>query len=115
MPNGERHGRKSPSVLKSLRFFFAAIMFFGTIGVSEAACWDDVLAKKDRDLLLMRSDAVYQLLDGPRLVAFWFPLARISICDQLGYVAGQATTYYEIRNKDAVSEFVRAVAPRLWY
>ena len=42
-------------------------MFFGTIGVSEAACWDDDLAKKDRDLLLMRSDAVYQLLDGPQV------------------------------------------------
>ena len=108
-------GRKSPSVLKFLRFFFVAIMFFGTTGISGAACWDDVLAKKDRDLLLMRSGAVYQLLGDPRLVAFWFPLARISICDQVGFVGDEAVTYYEIRNKDDASAFVQAVAPRLWY
>ena len=108
-------GRKSASVVKSLRLFFVAITVFGTIGVSEAACWDDVLAKKDRDLLLMRSGVVYQLLDDARLIAFWFPLARISICDQVGYVQDQVVTYYEIRNKDDVSAFVLAVAPRLWY
>jgi|SoiMethySBSTD1v2_1073268.scaffolds.fasta_scaffold123105_2 hypothetical protein len=93
-----------PSGLKSLRLSFVAIMLFATIGVSAAACWDDVLAKKDRDLLLMRSGAVYQLLDDPRLVAFWFPLARISICDQVGYVGDQATTYYVIRNKNDASD-----------
>lgn len=106
-------GRKSPSVMKSLRSFFVA--FFGTIGISGAACWEDVLDRKDRDLLIMRSGAVYQLLGDPRLVAFWFPLARISICDQVGFVGDQAMTYYEIRNKDDVSAFVQAVAPRLWY
>ena len=71
--------------------------------------------QEDRDLLIMRSGAVYQLLGDPRLVAFWFPLARISICDQVGFVGDQAMTYYEIRNKDDVSAFVQAVAPRLWY
>jgi len=54
-------------------------------------------------------------LGDPRLVAFCFPLARISICDQVGFVGDQAMTYYEIRNKDDVSAFVQAVAPRLWY
>jgi hypothetical protein len=63
-----------------LAIVFVAIMVLGTIGISEGACWDDVLAKKDRDLLIMRSGAVYQLLDDARVVAFWFTLARISIC-----------------------------------
>lgn len=107
---------KSPSVLKSLRWFLVAIIFLGTIGISEAACWHDVLAKKDRELLLMRSGTVYQLLDDAALVAFWLPLARTSICKQVDYIyGGKLTVYYEIRNKDYASAYVRAVAPRLRY
>jgi hypothetical protein len=79
--------------------------------VSEAACWEDSLARVDGDLLFMRSGAVYQLLDDPRVVAFWFPLSQIAICEVTGDVDGQLVGYYEIRSADGVG-VVRAVAAR---
>lgn len=101
----------SPVRLSFLRFVLAALMLLSMSTNSDAACWADGLAKVDRDLLFMRSGAVYQLLDDPRLVAFWFPLSEITICEQTGYVDGQLVSFYEIRNADAV-ETVRAVAAR---
>ena len=77
--------------------------------VSQAACWEDSLARVDGDLLFMRSGAVYQLLDDPRAVAFWFPLSQITICEETGDVDGQLVGYYEIRSADGVG-VVRAVA-----
>lgn len=100
---------KAPFRLRFLRFFLAALLLLSFSAVSEAACWEDSLARVDRDLLLMRSGAVYQVLDDPRAVASWFPLSEITICEQAGYVDGQLVSYYEIRNADAV-ETVRAVA-----
>jgi hypothetical protein len=94
-----------------LRVLIAALVLFSISAISEAACWEDALARVDRDLLLMRSGDVYQLLDDPRIVAFWFPLASITICEQARYVDGQLVGYYEIRNADA-AETVRAVAAR---
>jgi hypothetical protein len=101
----------SPFSLRFLRFFLAALMLLSISSVVEAACWEDSLARVDRDLLFMRSGAVYQLLDDPRVVAFWFPLAPITICEQTGYVDDQLVGYYEIRNADA-NETVTAVAAR---
>ncbi len=102
---------KAPLRLRFLRFFFAALLLLSISAVSEAACWEDSLARVDRDLLLMRSGAVYQVLDDPRVVAFWFSLSQITICEQAGDVDGQLVGYYEIRNADAVG-VVRGVAAR---
>jgi hypothetical protein len=102
---------KTPFRVRFLRFVLAALVLLSISTISEAACWQDSLAKVDRDLLFMRSGAVYQLLDDPRLVAFWFPLSKITICEQTGYVDGQIVGYYEIRNADAV-ETVKAMAVR---
>lgn len=49
--------------------------------------------------------------NDPRLVAFWFPLSKITVCEQSGYVDGQIVGYYEIRSADAV-ETVKAMALR---
>ena len=79
--------------------------------VSEAACWNDSLVRVDRDLLVMRSGAVYRILDDPRAAALWFPLSTVTICDQSGYVDGQFVSYFELRNSDSVG-VVRAVQAR---
>ena len=97
------------AVRRFSRFFLAALLLLLMTAVSQAACWEDSLARVDGDLLFMRSGAVYQLLDDPRAVAFWFPLSQITICEETGDVDGQLVGYYEIRSADGVG-VVRAVA-----
>ena len=93
-------------------FIFAIVLFVLSLSaVAEAACWEDSLARVDRDILVMRSGAAYQLVDDPRVVTFWLPLSQITICDKVGYADGQIVNYYEIRNADA-PEIVRAVEAR---
>lgn len=75
-------------------------------GLTAAACWDDTLDNRTGDLLLMRSGAAYRVLNAPA-TAFWLPLARVTICEQLVNVDGELLTYYELRNQDA-NQFVLA-------
>lgn len=79
--------------------------------LAEGACWQDSLARVDRDILVMRSGVVYRLLDDPRIITFWLPFSRLTICEQTGYVDGELVNYYEIRNADA-PEVVRALGAR---
>ncbi len=44
----------------------------------------------------MRSGAVYRVLNPPA-TAFWLPLARFTICDQLVTRDGEPVTYFELR------------------
>jgi hypothetical protein len=45
----------------------------------------------------MRSGAAYSLAESARY-AFWLPLARVTICNQLLNVDGEVLTHYELRN-----------------
>ncbi|MGH7794460.1 MAG: hypothetical protein ACREQ2_06130 [Candidatus Binatia bacterium] len=80
--------------------FISAAFVFALSGAAAAACWDDGLDSKNGDLLVMRSGAVYRVLNAPA-TAFWLPLARFTICNQVVNVDGEMLTYYEVRNQDA--------------
>jgi len=59
----------------------------------------------------MDSTAVYRVLDDRRAVAFWLPLSKVTICDQVGNVGDEIAIYYEIRNQDE-NQMVRAMRER---
>jgi hypothetical protein len=92
-------------------FFIAVLLLVFMSSVAQGACWGDALDTVDRDLLVMRSGAIYRILDDPAATTFWFPLSRITICDQTGYVDGEVMTYFEIRNEGA-NQMVRATRER---
>jgi hypothetical protein len=97
--------------MRLLHFFLAVLLILFLSSVSQGACWGDALDTVDRDLLVMRSGAIYRILDDPAATALWVPLSRITICDQTGYVDGEMVTYFEIRNEDA-TQMVRATRER---
>ena len=96
---------------RSKGFFVAVVLALFMANVAQAACWEDTLAQRDGDLLVMRSGAVYRILDDPRAAALWFPLSTVTICEQSGYVDGQFVSYFDLRNSDSVG-VVRAVQVR---
>ena len=92
-------------------FFIAVLLLVLMSSVAQGACWEDTLDTVDRDLLVMRSGAIYRILDDPAVTAFWIALSRITICDQTGNVGDQIVTYVEVRNEDA-NQMVRATRER---
>jgi hypothetical protein len=91
--------------------FLAVLLLLFMSPVAQGACWGDALDTVDRDLLVMRSGAIYRLLDDPAATALWFALSRITICDQTGTVGDEIVTYFEVRNEDA-NQMVRATRER---
>src|SRR5512133_2868476 len=92
-----------------LRVFLVAmgvLLLMSTAG--EAACIDDALRRVDRDALLMKSNAVYRVVDDWSSVFFWLPLSTVTICDQIDDVGD---IYYEIRNHDQ-NQMVTALRER---
>ena len=104
-------GGKGACRLRVSRIFFAVFFFLFLSSVSQGACWEDALDTVDRDLLVMRSGAIYRILDDPAATALWVPLSRMTICDQTGYLDGEIVTYFEIRNEDA-TQMIRATRER---
>jgi hypothetical protein len=51
-------------------------------GLLQEHVWEHRLRRKTNDLLIMRSGAVNCVLNPPA-TAFWLPLTRFTICDQL--------------------------------
>jgi hypothetical protein len=92
-------------------FLLSLILLFLMSTPGESACVDDALARVDKDILLMNSTTVYRVLDDPRAVVFWFPLSKVTICDQVGNVDDEIAIYYEIRNHDQ-NQMVRAMRER---
>ena len=92
-------------------YFIAVLLLVFMSSVAQGACWGDALNTVDRDLLVMRSGAIYRILDDPAAAALWFALSRITICDQTGNVGDQIVTYFEVRNEDA-NQMVRATRER---
>ncbi len=84
------------------RFLLAIVLLVITMSsVSEADCWEDKLNKVDKDIVVMASGAVYQVV--PRDVmnsAFWLPPANATICDSIVDDGGELMTYYQIFNRD---------------
>jgi hypothetical protein len=92
-------------------YFIAFFLLVFMTSVAQGACWEDALDTVDRDLLVMRSGAIYRILDDPAATALWLALARITICDQTGTVGDQIVIYFEVRNEDA-NQMVRATRER---
>ncbi len=92
-------------------FFIAVLLLVFMSSVAQGGCWEDALDTVDRDVLVMRSGAIYRILDDPAATALWFALSRITICDQTGNVGDQIVTYFEVRNEDA-NQMVRATRER---
>jgi hypothetical protein len=92
--------------LRCFRFLLAVVMVCSMAGIAQADCWYDVIDRVDRDLIAMRSGAVYQLLDDPNAVTFWMPLSQVAICDQAGYFNGQPINYFMLTSN---FQTVRAV------
>ena len=99
--------------MKLLRnLFVIAAMVFGMSSVAQAACRNDVLASRSGEILVMRSGAIYRVLDNPDRATFWLPLGRLTICAHgLVTVNGEMAAIYEIRNQDA-TEVVKAERER---
>ena len=99
--------------MKTRFLFFLAgtLLFLSMSAIAEGACWEDSLSRVDRDILVMGSGAVYRLLDDPKIITFWLPVSRLTICEQTGSADGEIVVYYEIRSADA-PEVVRAVGAR---
>ena len=69
--------------------------------IAEADCWEDSLKQVDRDILVMGSEAVYQVVPEDEMTSvFWLPLAHITICDSVVDVGGIPMLYYQLRNWD---------------
>ena len=85
------------------RFLVAIILLVITMStVSEADCWDDSLKQVDRDILVMASGAVYQVVPRDAMnSAFWLPPTNATICDSIVDVGGALMTYYQIFNRDS--------------
>ena len=89
-----------------------AALVLGTSVLAQAACWSDVLASRNADFLVMRSGAAYRVLEGAAITAFWAPLARVTICEQVVVnVNGEMAPLYEIRNQDG-NQLVNAARER---
>jgi len=84
------------------RFLLAIILLVITMStVSEADCWDDSLNQVNRDILVMDSGAVYQVVPNDVINSvFWLPLTNATVCDSLVDVGGELMTYYQIFNRD---------------
>jgi hypothetical protein len=67
--------------------------------IAEADCWEDSLKQVDRDILVMGSEAVYQVVPEDEMTfVFWLPPAHIPICDSIVDVGGIPMLYYQLRN-----------------
>lgn len=84
------------------QFLLANILLVITMStVAEAGCWEDSLKQVDRDILVMASEAVYQVVPEDAMTSvFWLSPAHITICDSIVDVGGELTLYYQIRNWD---------------
>lgn len=91
---------KSASYLS--RFLLAiTLLVIMTSTVAEANCWEDSLDQVDGDILVMDSEAVYQVIPENEMISvFWLPPARMTICDSIADVGGTLLTYYQILNSD---------------
>jgi hypothetical protein len=71
--------------------FLAIILLVITMStVSEADCWDDSLNQVNRDILVMDSGAVYQVVPSDIINSvFWLPLTNATVCDSLVDVGGR--------------------------
>jgi hypothetical protein len=70
--------------------------------LAEADCWEDSLKRVDRNILVMGSGAVYQVVREDEMNSvFWLPPAYITICDSNVDVGGIPMLYYQIRNWDS--------------
>lgn len=94
-----------------LRLFFSGLFLVFTSAAADAACWDDALGAVRGELLVMRSGAIYRILNGPNAIAFWLPPARVTICEQIADTAPQPVSYFELRNQDA-NQMIRALRER---
>jgi hypothetical protein len=105
--------KRAIGLIRCRRFLLlAATLLFGMSGAARAACWRDVVDRRNGTLLVMRSGAVYRILEDPARTAFWLPLTRLAICDQVVVnTLGQAMAIYEIRNEDD-NELVTAIRQR---
>jgi hypothetical protein len=97
--------------LEFSRFLLSIILLLLMSTPAESTCIDDALARVDRGTLIMASKSVYRLLDDPRAVVFWFPLSKVTICDDVGNVGDEMAIYYQIRNQDQ-NQMVRAIRER---
>lgn len=105
-------GMKPGKFHRHLYLVLCAALLLGTSGVAQAACWSDVLDGRNADFLVMRSGAAYRVLEGPAITAFWLPLARVTICEQvIVNVNGEMAPFYEIRNQDG-NQLVNAARER---
>ena len=84
------------------RFLLAIILLVITMStVSEADCWEDSLNQVDKDILVMDSGAVYQVVPRDAMTStFWLPPTAATICDSIVDVDGALMTYYRIFNRD---------------
>ena len=84
------------------RFLLAIILLVITMSaVSEADCWEDSLNQVNKDILVMASGAVYQVVPRDAMnSAFWLPSTTATICDSIVDVGGALMTYYQIFNRD---------------
>jgi hypothetical protein len=95
-----------------LRLFFPLVILLLMLATAaHAACWDDALGAVKGELLVMRSGAVYRILNGPNAIAFWLPPARVTICEQIADTGPQPVPYFELRNQDA-NQMIRALRER---
>jgi hypothetical protein len=85
------------------RFLLAIILLVITMStVSEADCWEDSLNQVDKDILVMASGAVYQVVPRDAMnSAFWLPPTNATICDSIVDVGGALMTYYQIFYHDS--------------
>ena len=86
----------------SPRFLLAVILLVITMStVAEADCWEDSLKRVDRDILVMDSGAVYQVIPEDAMTSvFWLPPAHITICDSIVDVGSDLMLYFQIRSWD---------------
>src|SRR5262247_1081042 len=91
-----------PAGYQRPRFLLAIILLVITMTtIAEADCWEDSLKQVDRDILVMGSEAVYQVVPEDEMTSvFWLPLAHITICDSVVDVGGIPMLYYQLRNWD---------------
>ncbi|HEY1373920.1 MAG TPA: hypothetical protein VGH50_15720 [Candidatus Binatia bacterium] len=93
------------------RIFFAAVLPLFAAAAAPAECWEDVLYQRDDTYLVMESGVAFRIIGDARDIELWFPLSLIQVCDQQGYVNGEWTTYFEIRNSDAAGVVSALPAP----
>jgi hypothetical protein len=102
-----------PACYERPRFLLALILLVITMStIAEADCWEDSLKQVDGDILVMGSEAVYQVVPEDEMTSvFWLPPAHITVCDSIVDVGGIAMLYYQLRNRDGAVT-VRATRER---